>query len=307
MEINQLHYFTMVAKTESITKAAGVLYLTQSALSRSIAKLEAELGTNLFDRDGGRLILNDTGRHFLSYAEEALNAINAGVQYVKAQQDNRIVWFADYGATSYLSDIADQCQAHVPMIDIEVYNYEYLSNHAGPLPSVPDVILTPEKKLENYVEILSYKEKWGVIFNKKYQFVSDYQGGAISARQLAREPIAFFGTETDQQFLADILGGTENIQRVHEMRDTAHAINRCKAIGIIPIANVPYLLKDRNNMPVECVPVADQRCERYMYLYRHKRFLTNSDDYTIMNHITRYIEEMVLDSDQFLSSWMEQF
>lgn len=307
MEINQLHYFIIVAKMESITKAAGVLYLTQSALSRSIAKLETELGTNLFDRDGGRLVLNDTGRKFLEYAEEALNVINAGVQYVKAQQDNRIIRFADYGATSYLSDIADQCQAHVPMIDIEAFSYEYLSSHEGALPSVPDVILTPEKNVENYVEILSYKEKWAVIFNNKYQFVSDYQGGAISTRQLQQEPVTFFGTQTDLHFLHNILDRSGNIMPVSEMRGTAHAINRCKAIGIIPVANVPYLLKDRSNMPVECVPVSDQCCERYMYLQRHKRFLTNSDDYTVMNHITQYIDKMVLESDQFLSAWIEQF
>lgn len=307
MEINQLHYFTIVAKMESITKAASVLYLTQSALSRSIAKLEAELGTNLFDRDGGRLVLNDTGRKFLEYAEEALNVINAGVQYVKAQQDNRIIRFADYGATSYLSDIADQCQAYVPMIDIEAFSYEYLSNHVGALSGVPDVILTPEKNVENYVEILSYKEKWAVIFNKKYQFVSDYQGGAISTRQLQQEPVTFFGTQTDLNFLNNILDSSGNIMPASEMRGTAHAINRCKAIGIIPVANVPYLLKDRSNMPVVCVPVSDQCCERYMYLQRHKGFLANSDDYTVMNYITRYIEKMVLESDQFLSDWIAQF
>lgn len=307
MEINQLHYFTVVAKTGSITKAATELYLTQSALSRSIAKLEAELGTNLFDRDSGRLTLNDMGQSFLQYAEDALNTINAGVQYVKSQQANRVIRLADYGATSYLSNIADQCQAHFPTINIETYNYEYLSIHTNQTAPEPDIILTPDKAVEGYIETLAYKEKWCVIFNKQYRFSSDYHDGAISVAQLAKEPITFFGTQRDQDFLFQTLQGCGTITPVSEMRDTAHAINRCQAVGMIPFANIPYLVNGRNNIPIIAVPVSDQCCERYMHLHRHKRFLTNSDDYAILNTITHYIEEMVAETDQQLSTWMEQF
>ena len=50
MEIHQLKYFICVAKLESISKAATTLHLSQPALSKSIAKLEDELGVLLFDR-----------------------------------------------------------------------------------------------------------------------------------------------------------------------------------------------------------------------------------------------------------------
>ena len=66
MEITQLHYFKTVAKFESFTRAAEELHITQSALSRSIAQLENDIGIQLFERrKGGKITLNRDGRFFL--------------------------------------------------------------------------------------------------------------------------------------------------------------------------------------------------------------------------------------------------
>lgn len=80
MEITQLGHFVTTAKQESITKAAGMLNITQPTLSISISRLEDELGVNLFDRTGNKIRLNDTGRVFLSYVEQALDLLRCGVE-----------------------------------------------------------------------------------------------------------------------------------------------------------------------------------------------------------------------------------
>ena len=51
-----------IAKYLSITKAAGELYVTQPTLSRTLAKVEEELGVCLFDRDGNKLVPTKAGR-----------------------------------------------------------------------------------------------------------------------------------------------------------------------------------------------------------------------------------------------------
>ena len=50
MEIRVLKYFLAVAREENISRAAEVLHITQPTLSRQIAQLEEELGTQLFVR-----------------------------------------------------------------------------------------------------------------------------------------------------------------------------------------------------------------------------------------------------------------
>ena len=59
MNISQLRYFTTVAQLENVSKAADLLYLSQSSLSKNIAKLEEELGMPLFDRNGKKITLQN--------------------------------------------------------------------------------------------------------------------------------------------------------------------------------------------------------------------------------------------------------
>ncbi|WP_205325314.1 LysR family transcriptional regulator [Glycomyces sp. YM15] len=77
MELNALHQFLAVAREEHLSRAAARLRVAQPALSRTIARLEAELGTPLFDR-ASRLRLNATGAVFRDHVERALGELEAG-------------------------------------------------------------------------------------------------------------------------------------------------------------------------------------------------------------------------------------
>jgi len=68
MNISQIRYFVTAAQLQNLSKASVALHLSQPALSKSIAKLEEELGTPLFIRQGKRIFLNDAGQRFLQSA-----------------------------------------------------------------------------------------------------------------------------------------------------------------------------------------------------------------------------------------------
>ncbi|MEC0267242.1 LysR family transcriptional regulator [Paenibacillus anseongense] len=80
MELLQLHYFLAVARSEHVTEAARKLHVTQSSLSKTIQRLEEDLGVLLFDRIGRKLQLNEFGRTFLRRAERALFELEQGKQ-----------------------------------------------------------------------------------------------------------------------------------------------------------------------------------------------------------------------------------
>ena len=50
MDIRVLEYYLIVAREESITKAAAILHVTQPTLSRQLMQLEEELQVKLFNR-----------------------------------------------------------------------------------------------------------------------------------------------------------------------------------------------------------------------------------------------------------------
>jgi LysR family transcriptional activator of glutamate synthase operon len=78
MELLQLQYFLKVARLEHVTEAARSLHVTQSSLSKTIQRLEEDLGVPLFDRVGRKLRLNEFGTKFLYRAERALFELEQG-------------------------------------------------------------------------------------------------------------------------------------------------------------------------------------------------------------------------------------
>jgi DNA-binding transcriptional LysR family regulator len=82
LELLQFNYFQTVARLEHMTKAAEELHIAQPALSKTISRLESDLGVPLFDRHKRNIMLNAFGRIFLEQVEIALNALEEGKRRV---------------------------------------------------------------------------------------------------------------------------------------------------------------------------------------------------------------------------------
>jgi DNA-binding transcriptional LysR family regulator len=79
----QLEAFVEVARRASVRSAAGVLHVSQPALSGRIAALEAIVGHSLFERRRNGMVLTAAGRALLPYAERALAAVEAGIGHAR--------------------------------------------------------------------------------------------------------------------------------------------------------------------------------------------------------------------------------
>ncbi len=87
MELRELKYFLAVAREESISKAAKVLFVTQPNLSRQMQNLESEIGAKLFIRGNRRVTLTETGRLLKKRAEEIVDLYNKTQAEIKMPQD----------------------------------------------------------------------------------------------------------------------------------------------------------------------------------------------------------------------------
>ena len=88
MELSQLKYFAAVARLGNVSKAAQELYVTQPNLSKSIARLEEELGVPLFEHRKGKILLNDYGRCFLSSVNLSLGELENGIQSIQRMYES---------------------------------------------------------------------------------------------------------------------------------------------------------------------------------------------------------------------------
>lgn len=82
--IADLLAFEAAARHASVSRAADELHLTQSAVSRQIRQLEAQLGVALFHRVRQRVVLTDAGRVYAADVRGALQQFSGATQKVMA-------------------------------------------------------------------------------------------------------------------------------------------------------------------------------------------------------------------------------
>src|SRR5262245_58011392 len=84
--LNALKAFEAVARSESVTRAARELSVTQGAVSHQVKALEATLGVKLFNRERQRLVMTAAGRDYLAVVRDALDRIAVGTERLVQRQ-----------------------------------------------------------------------------------------------------------------------------------------------------------------------------------------------------------------------------
>lgn len=90
MKLEYLDEFLILSKTGNFTIAAKGLQITQTALSRHIQQLEAELGVTLFERSTRKMRLTHAGKIFLKYASSSIDVQREMMQSVEEIRNEKI-------------------------------------------------------------------------------------------------------------------------------------------------------------------------------------------------------------------------
>ena len=81
-DLNQIRIFSEVAKLQSFTKAAESLDIEKSTVSTKVGQLESRLGIRLLQRTTRSVSLTEAGAQYLSFCEQALEALQQGDDYI---------------------------------------------------------------------------------------------------------------------------------------------------------------------------------------------------------------------------------
>ena len=123
MDLNRAATFVRVVEAGSFTAAATALQLPTSSVSRSVSKLEAELGVTLLERTTRKVSLTDAGRAYFERARDAIAGLDeAGVLAVDAAREPhgivRVAVPPDMG--THLALIVSAFVARYPRIHVDV-------------------------------------------------------------------------------------------------------------------------------------------------------------------------------------------
>ncbi len=164
MNIQNLRFFSIVAKLENVSKAAELMHSSQSSVSKNIFTLEEELGVKLFDRYGKRLVLNEAGKRFLVSCDRILQeteTVAKELRYMADGYDN-LIRICAIGTDTRLMTFMALFKVSYPEAEYAVDSISAVS--AGdelPDINIYDLIIYPdEMKYSKYKGMELYTEKY---------------------------------------------------------------------------------------------------------------------------------------------------
>lgn len=129
MELQQVKYFLVLARELHFWNTAGKMNITQSALSRQIQALEAELGIKLFERNKRNVKLTPAGQFLKEKWEVELNELEFIHQFARQIQlgESGTIRIAhpDSISASLMPDILSRIAASFPNLKIELVQVRY--------------------------------------------------------------------------------------------------------------------------------------------------------------------------------------
>lgn len=122
MNTRQLEYFISLAETLNFTKTAQKFFISQTAVTKQIKKLEQILNTKLFNRNNHHVVLTPAGNIFLTQAKTILRQIEEATEKVRLTTVGffgllRIGFIKGYEKTSF-SDLIFHFHNQYPNISI---------------------------------------------------------------------------------------------------------------------------------------------------------------------------------------------
>lgn len=206
VNFNSYKIFYEVATSESISDASKKLFITQSAVSKAIKKLEEDLNTNLFYRNRNGVKLTDKGIQLLFYVKEAFNnlitAERAIIESKSLNQGKISIGVPSQIGSFFIFENITQFHKKFPNIEItiisktttqllkllEQHELDFIIDTSPINTNIDNIVIKPLKKVESCFAVkkdteFNIKDIKNINDLKKFPLVLPVKG-AYNRRQL---------------------------------------------------------------------------------------------------------------------------
>ena len=189
MEIQQIRYFVEVARSMNFTRAAEACNVSQPALTRSIKKLEDEMGGPLFRREGRRTHLTALGRTVRPRLEQALELTNLArseaLDFSKMVDAKLDLGMMCTIAPSSVISLIEFLNQQAPQMNLALHEDSGRALSKKLLDGELDVALMAANGVPDELQAIDlYSEEYEIAFPKKHRFT---EFDAVPLRELEGE------------------------------------------------------------------------------------------------------------------------
>lgn len=264
MNISQLRYFTTVAQLQNMSRAADFLHVSQSALSKQIASLEAELGVALFDRNGKKIVLNKAGKRFFESGNTILQELKAAEEDIRLFDSaaDRRIRIGTESITEDFFDCLSQFSKQYPQAEYVLNNRIEYDEHLN-INDFDALICPDELRYEKLSGYPIFDEKYYFAVHAKSAFAAE---SAFSANMLKACPVVFLrGDVLLPEFPFRICTALALPMDTVFFTDTRSShqrlISKGTAVGFVPASQADFYRADKN---IRLLRIMDTRFVRPM-------------------------------------------
>lgn len=280
IDIRKLTYFIILAETESFTLASQTLHISQPSLSYAIQKLEEDIGMQLFERKGKKVILTDMGAQSYKVINTFINhyeALKKDLEYIKNNGSGTISIGMIEAVKNWVPELMKQHQKNYNNQRFELHEVLTYEEMVESLQKFDiHVCISNHKLQDEFIECeLLYEEEFVLLTNNNY--FNDTKK-SISLSEIEKLPLIItpnkFLTHKDilQEF--DKLNITPNIKFKVERFETACTLVKYGlGLTILP-RNFLLSTNDKNFSQLKIIGSKPKR--KVYLLYNKKSSLTNS-------------------------------
>ena len=256
MELVQIRYFITAAQFQNLSKAASVLNVTQPALSKSISKLEAELGVMLFDRSGKKVTLNENGEQFLEYAINSIRELDDAVAAVNDLAPGPMLYLGLlHHSARFLQCLGEFSKAN-PGVNFQVQQMEIASHEIDT--NEFDMLLYPQNMLfQKYKGHMIYSDPYYLAAHKTHPLAGRE---SIFLSEIAAQKVIFIKYDNKLLDLPYHLCHSLGIRTNGDLYTNSYGIQRWLVsnnygIGFVPQGGADAYKADPD---ISLVPVTDE-------------------------------------------------
>ena len=204
-----LQLLTAVDECGTLTLAADKLHLSQSALSHSIKKLEQQLGTAVWEKDGRKLRLTQAGRQILILAKRLLPQFEHTelllTQIAKGQRGSLRIGMECHPCYQWLLKVVSPFLESWPGVEVDV-KQEFQFGGMGALFDYDiDVLVTPDPLFKSgvtFIPVFDFEQRLVVSHSHPLATLQQIEPADLQHETLISYPVEPQRLDIFSQFLA---------------------------------------------------------------------------------------------------------
>ncbi|WP_177200519.1 LysR family transcriptional regulator [Paraburkholderia diazotrophica] len=270
LERSHLMVIREVERQGSLTGAADVLNLTQSALSHTVKKLEQQLGTPVWTREGRSMRLTQAGQYLLGLANRMLpqfeHAEARMKQYAQGERGTLRIGMECHPCYQWLLKIVSPYLARWPDVDVDVKQRFQFGGIGALFGYEIDVLVTPDplKKPGLQFEPVFDYEQVLVVADGHALATEPY----VTPEHLASEVLITYPVETDRlDIYTQFLTPANVVPRRHKVIETTDIMLQMVASGR-GVAALPRWLAQEyaDRMPITPLQLGKKGIAKQIFL-----------------------------------------